>query len=128
MLFVIFFKQKTAYDMRISDWSSDVCSSDLAVAAVEDVENAIEVPVLQFARQGGDAVDAVRLDATRAQRGQHVAAGVQRHLALGRGTAHQHSHAAERGRTVDARRRQRPAHRSPPSNPLAASCCAAWPM
>src|SRR3546814_389398 len=26
-----FFKQKTAYDMRISDWSSDVCSSDLAV-------------------------------------------------------------------------------------------------
>src|SRR3546814_17327432 len=24
-----FFKQKTAYDMRISDWSSDVCSSDL---------------------------------------------------------------------------------------------------
>src|SRR3546814_17338060 len=27
-----FFKQKTAYDMRISDWSSDVCSSDLGVA------------------------------------------------------------------------------------------------
>src|SRR3546814_3195063 len=27
-----FFKQKTAYDMRISDWSSDVCSSDLLVA------------------------------------------------------------------------------------------------
>src|SRR3546814_10120279 len=27
--FVIFFKQKTAYEMRISDWSSDVCSSDL---------------------------------------------------------------------------------------------------
>src|SRR3546814_10160683 len=25
----VFFKQKTAYDMRISDWSSDVCSSDL---------------------------------------------------------------------------------------------------
>src|SRR3546814_10775627 len=27
-----FFKQKTAYEMRISDWSSDVCSSDLAEA------------------------------------------------------------------------------------------------
>src|SRR3546814_16851023 len=27
-----FFKQKTAYEMRISDWSSDVCSSDLAAA------------------------------------------------------------------------------------------------
>src|SRR3546814_3371169 len=26
-----FFKQKTAYEMRISDWSSDVCSSDLVV-------------------------------------------------------------------------------------------------
>src|SRR3546814_8899937 len=31
LMFVIFFffKQKTAYEMRISDWSSDVCSSDL---------------------------------------------------------------------------------------------------
>src|SRR3546814_20487329 len=29
-----FFKQKTAYEMRISDWSSDVCSSDLAHALV----------------------------------------------------------------------------------------------
>src|SRR3546814_15298233 len=29
--FVFFFKQKTAYEMRISDWSSDVCSSDLAL-------------------------------------------------------------------------------------------------
>src|SRR3546814_7634503 len=28
---VFFFKQKTAYEMRISDWSSDVCSSDLLV-------------------------------------------------------------------------------------------------
>src|SRR3546814_950036 len=27
--FMFFFKQKTAYEMRISDWSSDVCSSDL---------------------------------------------------------------------------------------------------
>src|SRR3546814_17583278 len=29
MYVFLFFKQKTAYDMRISDWSSDVCSSDL---------------------------------------------------------------------------------------------------
>src|SRR3546814_4276568 len=29
-MFVFFVKQKTAYEMRISDWSSDVCSSDLA--------------------------------------------------------------------------------------------------
>src|SRR3546814_6644554 len=38
---VFFFKQKTAYEMRISDWSSDVCSSDLQphqpvrIAAIE---------------------------------------------------------------------------------------------
>src|SRR3546814_7786835 len=31
-----FFKQKTAYEMRISDWSSDVCSSDLLGADVGD--------------------------------------------------------------------------------------------
>src|SRR3546814_6295547 len=31
--FFFFFKQKTAYEMRISDWSSDVCSSDLASIA-----------------------------------------------------------------------------------------------
>src|SRR3546814_5196469 len=30
MIVFFFFKQKTAYEMRISDWSSDVCSSDLA--------------------------------------------------------------------------------------------------
>src|SRR3546814_7100199 len=29
VFFIFFFKQKTAYEMRISDWSSDVCSSDL---------------------------------------------------------------------------------------------------
>src|SRR5881628_1620583 len=28
-LFFFFFKQKTAYEMSVSDWSSDVCSSDL---------------------------------------------------------------------------------------------------
>src|SRR3546814_16677894 len=32
-LFVFFFKQKTAYELRISDWSSDVCSSDLQLDA-----------------------------------------------------------------------------------------------
>src|SRR3546814_1733452 len=33
-MFVFFFKQKTAYEMRISDWSSDVCASDLLVEAL----------------------------------------------------------------------------------------------
>src|SRR3546814_1505690 len=30
-----FFKQKTAYEMRISDWSSDVCSSDLSISSMK---------------------------------------------------------------------------------------------
>src|SRR3546814_375298 len=34
-LFFFFFKQKTAYEMRISDWSSDVCSSDLFTTAAQ---------------------------------------------------------------------------------------------
>src|SRR3546814_2609599 len=33
-----FFKQKTAYEMRISDWSSDVCSSDLQPQRIDAVE------------------------------------------------------------------------------------------
>src|SRR3546814_4480264 len=35
--FILFFKQKTAYEMRISDWSSDVCSSDLLHGSQPDV-------------------------------------------------------------------------------------------
>src|SRR3546814_2365619 len=34
-VWTFFFKQKTAYEMRISDWSSDVCSSDLGLQAIE---------------------------------------------------------------------------------------------
>src|SRR3546814_16545774 len=34
--YLFFFKQKTAYEMRISDWSSDVCSSDLLTALGRD--------------------------------------------------------------------------------------------
>src|SRR3546814_17401549 len=42
LLFVFFFKQKTAYEMRISDWSSDVCSSDLVYGShfAEDLQDA----------------------------------------------------------------------------------------
>src|SRR3546814_2306978 len=35
LVLFFFFKQKTAYEMRISDWSSDVCSSDLLVIGAE---------------------------------------------------------------------------------------------
>src|SRR3546814_8120043 len=42
VLVVFFFKQKTAYEMRISDWSSDVCSSDLASGLLADELAAID--------------------------------------------------------------------------------------
>src|SRR3546814_9906475 len=49
MLFcVFFFKQKTAYEMRISDWSSDVCSSDLGFC-----RHLLQIE-LQTARQHGN--------------------------------------------------------------------------
>src|SRR3546814_2385084 len=38
-----FFKQKTAYEMRISDWSSDVCSSDLLLELGRDMRDAIRI-------------------------------------------------------------------------------------
>src|SRR3546814_4032613 len=47
--FVFFFKQKTAYEMRISDWSSDVCSSDLCDAQPDEMDIAIAVDRLQTA-------------------------------------------------------------------------------
>src|SRR3546814_3230571 len=47
-----FFKQKTAYEMRISDWSSDVCSSDLAYGLFRRVPalgaRPLGIPILQF--------------------------------------------------------------------------------
>src|SRR3546814_4268786 len=46
--FFFFFKQKTAYEMRISDWSSDVCSSDLALDdhAAQFDSKGIQIPQL----------------------------------------------------------------------------------
>src|SRR3546814_5981974 len=38
----VFFKQKTAYEMRISDWSSDVCSSDLIAAPLSDADATLQ--------------------------------------------------------------------------------------
>src|SRR3546814_20297142 len=48
-VFFFFFKQQTAYEMRISDWSSDVCSSDLVVA--EDEARHVEIGLAASFRQ-----------------------------------------------------------------------------
>src|SRR3546814_1211926 len=51
-VFFFFFKQKTAYEMRISDWSSDVCSSDLPMSAQPRCR--LDRPLLHPAAGGPD--------------------------------------------------------------------------
>src|SRR3546814_2441169 len=48
MMCLFFFKQKTAYEMRISDWSSDVCSSDLEQAMSERKELTDEYLLMRY--------------------------------------------------------------------------------
>src|SRR3546814_3074321 len=47
LFFFFFFKQKTAYELRISDWSSDVCSSDLQFVKGADTGLALGLPRLR---------------------------------------------------------------------------------
>src|SRR3546814_19015667 len=65
MMFV-FFKQKTAYEMRISDWSSDVCSSDLDLYAdgVANVDHLIRVidPLVAKIRDVQQAINAAQVN------------------------------------------------------------------
>src|SRR3546814_5015046 len=46
--YCVFFKQKTAYEMRISDWSLDVCSSDLALPSVANYLSFIMQFIMAF--------------------------------------------------------------------------------
>src|SRR3546814_5699077 len=62
-----FFKQKTAYEMRISNWSSDVCSSDLATAALfaaRQTERARAETLLEVAVTTADYVAKARASET----------------------------------------------------------------
>src|SRR3546814_19271004 len=72
MIFVFFFfKQKTAYEVRISDWSSDVCSSDLL--AVDGIDELLElfaprIPVDRFdGRTGSIHLHATDIDGERSE-------------------------------------------------------------
>src|SRR3546814_7636651 len=74
VLVFLFFKQKTAYEMRISDWSSDVCSSDLELFAqrpfVEgeaDVEGAGQRRLQRLQGRGGEALRRQRLVVDRSE-------------------------------------------------------------
>src|SRR3546814_3386788 len=61
-----FFKQKTAYEMRISDWSSDVCSSDLLLPLIFHARDRLR-------RDGGPAFQILGRDA-RQGRAAHLIA------------------------------------------------------
>src|SRR3546814_6681182 len=61
LIIFFFFKQKTAYEMRISDWSSDVCSSDLQ--ALETGLNADRLIHAAAVRAGAGAALHYALDA-----------------------------------------------------------------
>src|SRR3546814_10104667 len=78
--FFVFFKQKTAYEMRISDWRSDVCSSDLQAGTVGavDVGGADGAGLFVAETQRGDqAVDDRRhdVDVEKAGRGDKCEQG-----------------------------------------------------
>src|SRR3546814_3937963 len=72
---VFFFKQKTAYEMRISDWSSDVCSSDLIENAPRAIERLIElgVPFNRAEGPGGNDLHLTREGGHSHRRIVHVA-------------------------------------------------------
>src|SRR3546814_9730308 len=48
LFYFFFFKQKTAYEMRISDWSSDVCSSDLLAPSRRHITHPLETEIIQY--------------------------------------------------------------------------------
>src|SRR3546814_9922321 len=68
MYFVFVFKQKTAYEMRISDWSSDVCSSDLGRPAARQDGRAAARGIGGAVEHRFDHFDAVRRRDRRGER------------------------------------------------------------
>src|SRR3546814_1827606 len=74
-----FFKQKTAYEMRISDWSSDVCSSDLADLPEGALESAY-----------------ARMEAARQEEAKTIAAQGQRDAQIIRAGAEAQARSEER--------------------------------
>src|SRR3546814_3209990 len=93
-LLFFFFKQKTAYEMRISDWSSDVCSSDLGGRELAvgqsrmapgrdemiDERRDVAAPVAQRRQRHRDHVEAVEEILAEPAIGNQAA-----HVAVGRG-------------------------------------------
>src|SRR3546814_12074652 len=85
LLVFFFFKQKTAYEMRISDWTSDVCSSDLGDGACADVGMGANLGVAEvgevvglgaFAEHGVFHLDEIADPRTLLEHGAGAQAGI----------------------------------------------------
>src|SRR3546814_4710947 len=81
---VCFFKQKTAYEMRISDWSSDVCSSDLGLLRAAGPFRCPHRTRLRGRKPPGAAVPA----AAPGRRSRHLPVGARRRRAALRSEEH----------------------------------------
>src|SRR3546814_8682523 len=80
--YFFFFKQKTAYEMRISDWSSDVCSSDLGDRLTEFdeelapvIEHPNRTPVRLVARQPISKIECREIEPRRDRRSEERRVG-----------------------------------------------------
>src|SRR3546814_10504001 len=71
-MLLFFFKHKTAYDMRISDWSSDVCSSDLGTALYLELAETRKRNLGPLRRGAGDILQHAVDDRFRLGFGQAV--------------------------------------------------------
>src|SRR3546814_6711072 len=78
MVRFFFFKQKTAYEMRISDWSSDVCSSDLPRARLAAVFGLVHAPQHEPARRRRGGIEHIALDRKSVVSGKSVSVRVDR--------------------------------------------------
>src|SRR3546814_4128590 len=86
LYFFFFFKQKTAYEMRISDWSSDVCSSDLS-GLVDSRPDSPLAGASCRGRRGVPQDPAAKLDLAFRPASVRNLAGAGRYRALQRGGA-----------------------------------------
>src|SRR3546814_2189498 len=102
-MFFVFFKQKTAYEMRISDWSSDVCSSDLQRASAgSDRPGAMHGACGATARDCRCATGGRRPDRTSAQ--PWTGRGMRRHDLRGRGKLNRETEGTPSSRKQDSER------------------------
>src|SRR3546814_11003456 len=105
-MYFFFFKQKTAYEMRISDWSSDVCSSDLSVKDLFDMPGEVTTAGSKLLRDAAPATAMAPAIARLAAAGA-VLVGKTNMTEFAFSGVGLHPHYATRGTPADCRRNPR---------------------